>query len=106
MLSPSPSLALSLSLPTLTLTLTLTLTPPLRAHFKMMPDVPIVGWDVAFTPRGVFLLEVNLSCNFFRGSFDANSYICFVDDFFRDTEREEGRRKAAKGAQGGKVRVT
>lgn len=28
------------------------------AHFKMMPDVPIVGWDVAFTSKGIFLLEV------------------------------------------------
>jgi hypothetical protein len=25
-----------------------------------MPNVPIVGWDVAFTPQGVFLLEVRL----------------------------------------------
>lgn len=24
----------------------------------MMPNVPIVGWDVAFTPGGVYLLEV------------------------------------------------
>ncbi len=29
-----------------------------RSHFKMMPHVPIVGWDVAFTPTGVYLLEV------------------------------------------------
>ncbi len=36
-------------------------------HFKMMPNVPLVGWDVAFTPKGVYLLEVNLSCNFFQG---------------------------------------
>jgi hypothetical protein len=33
---------------------------PLSAHFKMMPDVPIVGWDVAFTPGGIYLLEVSL----------------------------------------------
>ena len=25
----------------------------------MMPNVPIVGWDVAFTSKGVFLLEVS-----------------------------------------------
>lgn len=25
----------------------------------MMKDVPIVGWDVAFTDEGVFLLEVS-----------------------------------------------
>lgn len=24
----------------------------------MMPNVPIVGWDVAFTPTGIYLLEV------------------------------------------------
>jgi hypothetical protein len=24
----------------------------------MMPDVPMVGWDVTFTPKGVYLLEV------------------------------------------------
>eukprot|EP00981_Chlorochromonas_danica_P001070 scaffold246_cov181-Ochromonas_danica.AAC.4 len=29
-----------------------------KAHYKMMAEVPIVGWDVAFTPKGVFLLEV------------------------------------------------
>ncbi len=37
------------------------------SHFKMLPKVPLVGWDVAFTPKGVYLLEVNLSCNFFQG---------------------------------------
>ena len=65
------------------------------AHFKMMPDVPMVGWDVAFTPQGVFLLEVNLSCNFFRGSFDLESYISFMSSYFHDLERleEQGRRK-------------
>lgn len=29
------------------------------AHFKMMKDVPLAGWDVAFTTEGVFLLEVS-----------------------------------------------
>jgi hypothetical protein len=28
------------------------------SHYKMMKDVPIVGWDVTFTDKGVFLLEV------------------------------------------------
>jgi hypothetical protein len=28
------------------------------SHFKMMPEVPIVGWDVAFTNSGIYLLEV------------------------------------------------
>ena len=37
----------------------------------MLPDVPLAGWDVAITKEaGVCLLEVNLSCNFFRGTFD------------------------------------
>lgn len=27
----------------------------------MMKDVPIVGWDVTFTPKGIFLLEVRTS---------------------------------------------
>jgi len=27
----------------------------------MMAEVPIVGWDVAFTTQGIFLLEVTYS---------------------------------------------
>ena len=54
------------------------------AHTKMMPEVPLVGWDVAFTDKGIKLLEVNLSCNFFRGSFDHHAYIKFVDAYWRD----------------------
>jgi hypothetical protein len=44
-----------------------------QSHFKMCPDVPFAGWDVVLSadPKlPVCLLEVNLSCNFFRGSFD------------------------------------
>jgi glutathione synthase/RimK-type ligase-like ATP-grasp enzyme len=52
-----------------------------RAHFLMLPDVPFVGWDVALTSRGVFLLEVNLSCNFFRGSFDRKKYFSFIEEY-------------------------
>ena len=52
------------------------------AHMKLMPDVPIVGWDVAFTPQGIFLLEVNLSCNFFKGKFNMNEYMQFVHLYF------------------------
>jgi hypothetical protein len=39
----------------------------------MCPRVPFVGWDVVLSadPKlPVCLLEVNLSCNFFCGSFD------------------------------------
>lgn len=53
-----------------------------ESHFKMMPYVPIVGWDVAFTPTGVYLLEVNLSCNFFKGTFDIPRYIDFVHQYW------------------------
>ncbi len=48
------------------------------AHARLLPDVPLAGWDVALTPDGPMLLEVNLSCNFFRGSFDRAAYWCFV----------------------------
>jgi glutathione synthase/RimK-type ligase-like ATP-grasp enzyme len=53
-----------------------------RSHFDLMREVPMVGWDVTFTPKGVFLLEVNLSCNFFRGSFDTENYISMVDEYW------------------------
>eukprot|EP00602_Paraphysomonas_sp_CaronLab_P011072 CAMPEP_0185021290 /NCGR_PEP_ID=MMETSP1103-20130426/3974_1 /TAXON_ID=36769 /ORGANISM="Paraphysomonas bandaiensis, Strain Caron Lab Isolate" /LENGTH=273 /DNA_ID=CAMNT_0027552723 /DNA_START=162 /DNA_END=983 /DNA_ORIENTATION=+ len=58
-----------------------------RAHYDMMKDVPMVGWDVTFTPKGVFLLEVNLSCNFFRGSFDIPKYIDIVDQYWAKLEK-------------------
>jgi len=57
-----------------------------RSHYNMLPDVPMVGWDVAFCEDGIFLLEVNLSCNFFRGTFDTEDYFSFVDGHFRDLE--------------------
>jgi hypothetical protein len=55
----------------------------------MMKDVPIIGWDVTFTPKGIFLLEVNLSCNFFRGSFDIPRYIALVDAYWKHIEELE-----------------
>ncbi|CAM9327127.1 unnamed protein product, partial [Phaeothamnion confervicola] len=58
-----------------------------EAHRTMLPDVPLVGWDVAMTTRGICLLEVNLSCNFFRGSFDVDAYIELIDDYFVALER-------------------
>ena len=74
----------------------------LRSHHDLLPDVPMVGWDVAFCPNGrIFLLEVNLSCNFFRGAFDVPAYICFVDEHFRDLEK-----RAAGTGEGGVVNVT
>lgn len=54
------------------------------AHAKLLPDVPLAGWDVAFTDKGMLLLEVNLSCNFFRGSFDKELYFDFVATHFEE----------------------
>lgn len=53
------------------------------AHFKLLPDVPLAGWDVALTEEaGMCLLEVNLSCNFFRGTFNQHTYFNFVNEYF------------------------
>lgn len=44
-----------------------------KSHLDLCPRVPFAGWDVVLSTdsrRPVCLLEVNLSCNFFRGSFD------------------------------------
>jgi hypothetical protein len=50
------------------------------AHSKMLPDVPLAGWDVAMTEEhGMCLLEANLSCNFFNGSFDRAAYFGWMD---------------------------
>ena len=53
------------------------------SHLKLCPDVPFVGWDVVLSADPdvpVCLLEVNLSCNFFRGSFDKKVYLDFIDE--------------------------
>lgn len=53
------------------------------AHQKLCPKVPLCGWDVALTrEHGMLLLEVNLSCNFFRGDFDIDLYTKFVEEYF------------------------
>ena len=54
-----------------------------ESHLKLCPDVPLAGWDVVLSadPKlPVCLLEVNLSCNFFRGTFDHKTYLDFLDD--------------------------
>jgi len=56
-----------------------------QSHMKMCPDVPLAGWDVVFStdPKvPICFLEVNLSCNFFRGSFDKKVYFNFIDESF------------------------
>jgi len=63
-----------------------------NAHKKLAPGVPLIGWDVAITTKGVFLLEGNFSCNFFRGSFDQDLYFRFVEDYFLDLEEGEAGR--------------
>lgn len=55
------------------------------SHLKLCPRVPLAGWDVVLStdPKvPICLLEVNLSCNFFRGSFDKKVYLDFIDDSF------------------------
>jgi hypothetical protein len=52
------------------------------AHQKLAPNVPFIGWDVAMTTKGRFLLEGNFSCNFFRGRFDMDHYMSLCDKYF------------------------
>jgi len=59
------------------------------AHTKLAPGVPLIGWDVAITTKGMFLLEGNFSCNFFRGYFDQDLYFRFVEDYFLDLEDQQ-----------------
>lgn len=72
------------------------------AHLRLNPHVPLCGWDVALTrDHGMLLLEVNHSCNFFRGTFDKEWYFEFVDDYFRDVEERRGAGLAGAAANGG-----
>ena len=53
------------------------------AHAALLPRVPLAGWDVVLSrDHGPCLLEANLSCNFFRGSFDEGDYVDFIHDYF------------------------
>ena len=52
----------------------------LRAHKKLMNNIPILGWDVAYTQEyGLVLVEVNISCNFFCGKFDKKQYFKYIN---------------------------
>jgi hypothetical protein len=58
------------------------------AHRKLVPGVPLVGWDVAVTKNcGILLLEGNFSCNFFMGTVDYEWYFDFCDEYFKALER-------------------
>mmetsp|Transcript_17421 Transcript_17421/g.32871 ORF Transcript_17421/g.32871 Transcript_17421/m.32871 type:complete len:527 (-) Transcript_17421:26-1606(-) len=61
------------------------------AHLRMMPHVPLAGWDIAFVgdDNKMILLEANLSCNFFRGDFDQDAYFKFIEDYFLELEKRE-----------------
>lgn len=76
-----------------------------EAHFKLLPDVPFAGWDVALTNKGMCLLEVNLSCNFFKGHFDQQWYFSYVDAQFKklDKKRLEQTASSASGLASSKV---
>merc|ERR1712228_1011734 len=53
------------------------------AHRRLMPNVPTIGWDVGVADgHGAVLLEANLSCNFFGGSYDRQRYLRIVDTYF------------------------
>jgi hypothetical protein len=63
----------------------------IQAHEKLCPEVPLAGWDLALTKEvGPCLLEANLSCNFFKGSFDQKWYLEFIRDYFLFCELTEG----------------
>ncbi|KAL7573771.1 hypothetical protein ACA910_007800 [Epithemia clementina (nom. ined.)] len=62
-----------------------------QAHYDMCPTVPFAGWDVVLSadPKlPVCLLEVNLSCNFFRGSFDKKYYLDFIESNFEKLQAQ------------------
>lgn len=66
-----------------------------NAHEKLFPGVPIAGWDLCVIegePR-MCLLEVNLMCNFFKGSFDKEKYFLFMEDYFKFLESSESSSK-------------
>lgn len=55
------------------------------AHLKLCPDVPFGGWDVVLSAdpnMPICLLEINISCNFFRGTFDRKVYLDYIDTAF------------------------
>jgi hypothetical protein len=56
-----------------------------QAHYTLCPHVPFCGWDIVLctnTTTPICLLEVNLSCNFFRGTFDTKVTSQYLFDLF------------------------
>merc|ERR1712157_328545 len=56
-----------------------------ECHYTICPYVPFVGWDVVLTSSNkdvppICILEINLSCNFFMGSFDKKIYYEYCID--------------------------
>ncbi len=51
------------------------------AHRRLLPDVPLVGWDVALSAEhGPVLLELNISCNLFLGAVEEWDYHTFLGE--------------------------
>ena len=69
-----------------------------EAHLKLIPHVPLCGWDVALCGEDneKLLLEGNFSCNFFRGTFDEEYYFEMVESYFIAMERMEVEEKKKK----------
>jgi hypothetical protein len=69
------------------------------AHLSLCPHVPFAGWDVVLCShksRPICLLEVNLSCNFFRGSFDLPTYLDFCETLLSDLQDKRLRADAIR----------
>jgi len=67
------------------------------AHKALFPGVPVAGWDLCVVDGEPMycLLEVNLMCNFFKGSFDKPKYFQFIEDYFLYCEKQESQGSAA-----------
>ncbi|GKY93462.1 hypothetical protein MPSEU_000313700 [Mayamaea pseudoterrestris] len=62
-----------------------------KSHLQLCPRVPLAGWDVVFSndpTLPICLLETNLSCNFFRGSFDKQLYLAFLSNLLVDLQNK------------------
>jgi len=61
----------------------------IKAHEKLCPDVPVVGWDITNTlNHGVLFLEANLSANLHKGNFDRSKYFSQVYENIKFIETE------------------